>query len=63
MKGAARTSNVISFTRHFGNDLATLNTVFPGYTDAMTRHPSDFCFLDFLATGMRCTGKFVTRAN
>jgi uncharacterized protein (DUF1501 family) len=36
------------FTRHFGDDLTTLNYVIPGYNAAKTANPGDFAFLNFL---------------
>ena len=34
--------------RHFGDDLATVNYVIPGYNAAQTANPADFNFLNFL---------------
>ena len=36
------------FMRHFGDDLATVNYVIPGYDAAKTANPADFTFLNFL---------------
>jgi uncharacterized protein (DUF1501 family) len=36
------------FTRHFGDDSATLNYVIPGYSQAAAARPTDFQFLNFL---------------
>jgi uncharacterized protein (DUF1501 family) len=36
------------FTKHFGDDMTTLNQVIPGYTQAATARPADFSFLNFL---------------
>ena len=36
------------FTRHFGDDLALLNQVIPGYSEAEAAAPEAFAFLNFL---------------
>jgi hypothetical protein len=36
------------FSKHFGDDISTLNQVIPGYSQASTAHPADFSFLNFL---------------
>lgn len=36
------------FTRHFGDDPATLEQVIPGYASAAQKNPPEFDFLDFL---------------
>jgi uncharacterized protein (DUF1501 family) len=36
------------FLRHFGDDLATLNQVIPGYSQAAAAQPQDFASLGFL---------------
>ena len=36
------------FTRHFGDNMTTLNYVIPGYSAAQTARPAEFAFLNFL---------------
>jgi len=37
------------FSKHFGDSMATLNQVIPGYTQAATARPADFSYLNFMA--------------